>query len=133
MAKKKIICDTDVIIDYWNSKNKRHLDTKRIIDQKIGLNYIVISAITIMELLTGTDNKAEESKIKEKMYRFNIALINDDITQVSLNLFEDYRLSHNLTIPDCLIAATAIVTDLEFFTYNVKDFKFIKSIRLFKA
>ncbi|MBI4648272.1 MAG: hypothetical protein HY738_17235 [Bacteroidia bacterium] len=46
MATEKIICDTDVLIDYWDIANKRHNETKEIIEHKIGLDNIIISAIT---------------------------------------------------------------------------------------
>ncbi len=35
MAAKKIICDTDVIIDYWKTANPRHLKTKEVITKII--------------------------------------------------------------------------------------------------
>lgn len=84
-----------------------------------------------MELLMGAMNKIEENKIKKSLQRINIALINNDITIVALQLFEKYRLSHGLAIPDCFIAATSIVTDLKLFTYNTKDYKFISNLNLF--
>jgi len=46
MAKGQIICDTDVLIDYWNAANDRHLSTKKIIEKNIGIDNIVITAIT---------------------------------------------------------------------------------------
>lgn len=132
MAKEKIICDTDVLIDYWDISNKRHRETKEIIEHKIGLDNIVISAITKMELLMGAQNKIEESKINKNLHRFNIALINHEITKEALDFFQIYHLSHGLAIPDCFIAATSRVTGLELFTYNTKDFKFINKILLYK-
>ena len=27
MAKEKVICDTDVLIDFWDAKSKRHIET----------------------------------------------------------------------------------------------------------
>ncbi|GAB1447160.1 hypothetical protein MASR2M44_01510 [Bacteroidota bacterium] len=66
MAKNKIVCDTDVMIDYWNITSKRHSQTKTILEEIIGLDNIVISAITKMELLMGADNKSEESRIKNQ-------------------------------------------------------------------
>jgi len=51
MAKDKVICDTDVLIDYWNLNNKRHKKTKSILDEDIGLDNVVIAAIVKMELL----------------------------------------------------------------------------------
>jgi predicted nucleic acid-binding protein len=53
MAEKKVICDTDVIIDYWEEKNPRHKVTKEILENKIGLDNIVLSAVTKMELMIG--------------------------------------------------------------------------------
>ena len=44
----------------------------------------------------------------------------------------NYSLSHKLTIPDALIAATALVNDLELYTLNIKDFRFIENLRLYR-
>jgi predicted nucleic acid-binding protein len=131
MAKSKVMCDTDVLIDYWDIKSARHADTKDIIEKKIGLDQVVISAITKMELLAGAANKAEETKINKMVRRFNIALINNQITNEALQLFENNHLSHDLAIPDCFIGATAKTIGVELFTYNTKDFKFIPKLKLF--
>jgi predicted nucleic acid-binding protein len=132
MAKRQVVCDTDVMIDYWNTSSKRHTDTKRIVENEIGLDNVIISAITKMELLMGALNKTDEAKIRKKLLRFNTALINHDITFEAIELFEKYRLSEGLAIPDCFIASTAKVTELELFTYNVKDFNYIDNLHLFK-
>jgi predicted nucleic acid-binding protein len=132
MAKKPVVCDTDVMIDYWDTTSKRHAQTKHILENEISLDNIVISAITKMELLMGAENKQEETKIKKKILRFNTALINNEITEEAINLLETYRLSHGLAIPDCIIAATCRITELELFTYNVKDYKFISKLNLYK-
>ncbi|HOY96280.1 MAG TPA: type II toxin-antitoxin system VapC family toxin [Catalimonadaceae bacterium] len=133
MAKNKVICDTDVMIDYWDTSSPRHADTKDIIENKIGLDQVVISAITKMELLAGAVNKGEETKINKMVRRFNIALINNEITIEALQLFEAYRLSHGLAIPDCFIGATAKTIGIELFTYNTKDFRFIAKLKLFSV
>lgn len=132
MAKIKVVCDTDVMIDYWDVSSKRHSQTKTIIEDKIGLDNIVISAITKMELLMGASNKTEESIIKKKLGRFNIALINNDITILAIELFESYRLSQGLAIPDCFIGSTARILNLELFTYNLKDFRYMSELKLFE-
>jgi len=131
MAKNQIVCDTDVLIDYWDIGSKRHISTKHILENEVGLDNVIISAITKLELLLGAINKTEESKIRRKLLRFNTALINDDISAEAIILFENYHLSHGLAIPDSFIAATARIMQLELFTYNVKDYKFISKLRLF--
>lgn len=40
-----------------------------------------------------------------------------------------YTLSHKLSLPDGLIAATAIVQDVPLYTLNIKDFKYIQGLR----
>ena len=79
-----------------------------------------------MELMLGAVNKKDMNRISIKLKRFNIALINNDITISAFNLLQSYYLSHGLKIPDCIIASTAIITKLELFTYNTKDFTFVK-------
>lgn len=71
----------------------------------------VLSAITQMELLLGATNKRELKKIAEKLHRFDIALINNEITSKAMMLLSNHHLSHGLAIPDCLIASTAIIAE----------------------
>lgn len=131
MAKMKIICDTDVMIDYWDITNPRHSDTKEILENSINLNNVVLSAITKMELMLGAANKRDMNRIKKKLNRFNIAFINNDIMLKAFDLLQSHYLSHGLKIPDYIIASTAIITELELFTYNKKDFKFLKQLKLY--
>ncbi len=83
-----------------------------------------------MELVAGTLNKEMESKVLKNLNSFGLILINEAISRTALELFEKYRLSHGLKIPDCFIAATAIESGLELFTYNSKDFRFIQGLSL---
>ena len=85
-----------------------------------------------MELLMGAANKSEETKIKKNLNRFNIALINNEITMEAMQLFDAYWLSHGIAIPDCFIGSTAKILNLELFTYNLKDFKYIQKLKLFE-
>lgn len=132
MAEIKIICDTDVIIDYFDTRQSRHDLTKRTLEEKIGLNNVMLSAISKMELMAGATTKTELVVIKKKLARFDTILIDPAITELSLTLLQTYKLSHGLALPDCFTAATALKTDLQLFTYNVRDFKFIAKIKLYK-
>jgi tRNA(fMet)-specific endonuclease VapC len=44
-----------------------------------------------------------------------------------------YVLSQRLSLPDALIAATALRHDLSLYTLNLKDFKYIPGIKLYPA
>lgn len=131
MAKEKIICDTDVLIDYFDVTQKRHPETKLILEQNIGISNILISSITKMELILGATNKADLNTISKKLNRFSILLINEAINLRAIDLVQTYRLSHGLALADAMIAATAIQIELELFTYNIKDFRFISKLSLF--
>jgi len=45
----------------------------------------------------------------------------------------EYAKSHNLAIPDSLIASTVISIKLKLLTLNLKDFKYIDGLELIKA
>lgn len=92
----------------------------------------MLSAISKMELLSGAANKAELMAISKKLARFSTILIDPIITELSMALLQTYKLSHGLALPDCFIAATALSTDLQLFTYNSKDFRFIAKLKLYK-
>ncbi|MGV8137722.1 MAG: type II toxin-antitoxin system VapC family toxin [Mangrovibacterium sp.] len=128
----KVVCDTDVLIDYFDESKPRHLDTVRELEENIKLDNVLISAVTKMELILGAANKRELNAINKKLSRFSILLFNQEITSLSINILQTYRLSHGLAIPDCLIAASTIQSGLQLFTYNIKDFKFIPKLELYQ-
>jgi predicted nucleic acid-binding protein len=132
MAKESIVCDTDVIIDYWNTFNQRHTDTKLLIENEIGIENIAISTITKIELMIGAKDKMGLYRINKKCDHYQILLIDNEITQVAIELLQEYRLSHGLAMPDAFIAATCKVLDIKLFTHNVRDYVFIKGLRLYE-
>ncbi|WP_316847456.1 PIN domain-containing protein [Pedobacter psychrodurus] len=67
MAKEKIICDTDVLIDYFDKNKNRNASATTIIESVIGLDNVIISSITKMELLCGATNKIDLSIINKKL------------------------------------------------------------------
>ena len=85
-----------------------------------------------MELYYGALNKRELNKIKKALSEFSILPLNEEITEIAINLIEKYSKSHTLKIPDALIASTAIYYDISLWTYNIKDFRFIENLSLFK-
>jgi predicted nucleic acid-binding protein len=56
--------------------------------------------------------------------------VTKEISNLHLKLVRDYSLSHKLKVQDALIAATAIALSIDLYTLNVKDFKFIKGIKI---
>ena len=129
---KKIIADTDVLIDLLSTTNSRHINTKRILLPLIADANVFISCITSMELLVGATNKAALKKIRLNLEAFPIIYLDVIVSKLSIDLLQQYNLSHGLQIQDCFIAATSLSTSLPLFTYNTKDFAFIDGIELYQ-
>jgi len=129
MATQKVICDTDVLIEFFDEKKARHSQTVTSIDE-IGSDNILISAISKMELIKGTLHKEHRQQVTNKLKRLDTILLSPEITVRTIELLDLYHLSHGLAIPDALIAATSLETGIKLFTYNLRDFKFIKGLNL---
>jgi predicted nucleic acid-binding protein len=127
MEKELILCDTNILIA-WLKGDEQTIE----ILQEIGLENLLIPSIAFMELIQGIRNKIELSKLKKKIKNYNIIHFNDVTSKLAINLAEKYFLSHGLLIPDAIIAATAIAFNFKLFTYNLKDFKYIPGIQLYK-
>jgi len=120
-----ILIDTNLLVDYFRGNKK----VIQFIDKQ-PKEALAVCSVIAMELFKGSLNKAEFQKIKKTLKGFVMIDLNENISQVALKLSEQYALSHHMGIPDTLIAATALVFDLEIRTYNLKDFQFIPTLRV---
>ncbi len=128
MANNLLIIDSDILIDVARNNG---IAIKRLEEEHS--NFITaISSVTQMELIVGCRNKSELKYLDKFLEGFEIINLNYEISQKSIQLLKEYRLSHGLLIPDSIIAATSIVLDASLLTKNQKDFKFIKGLKLLK-
>ncbi len=123
-----ILCDTNILIEFYKInpiviQNLQH----------IGSANIGVSVITKAELFYGARDKTELSKIERHVTLCQCYGLNDAISALFIELMQSYSLSHKVSIPDMLIAATAISNDLKLYTLNTKDFKFIPELSLYEA
>lgn len=123
-----ILCDTNILIEFY----KNNLQIVQSL-QKIGANALAISAITQAEIYFGALNKRELRAIKRHLSLLHIYPLDTVISSQFVALMEAYSLSHKLTIPDAIVAATALVYGLELYTLNLKDFRFIPGLTLYLA
>ena len=120
---EKIILDTNILIEILKGNQDTILKVQ-------SFDNIAISSISVMELYYGAINKAEVKKLEKFISLFEIIELNEDISITSTNLIKTYAKSHNLDIPDSLIASTTLVYGYTLFTYNLKDFRYIENINL---
>ena len=125
-TKVSFLVDTCVFIDYLRGEEGVYSFFTN--DDTIDLS---MSTITMMELMIGAHNKLEIQRIKKAFRKISLIYLNDDISKIGQDLIEAYTKSHNLQIPDALIAATALNLQLVLITYNKSDFHYIPNLQLF--
>jgi len=91
---------------------------------------LFVSVISAMELLYGALNKKELKKLQQFLSLFTIIQLDERISKKAFSLIAQYAKSHNLDIPDALIAASCLENNKNLFTYNRKDFRFIPKLTL---
>ena len=123
-----ILCDTNILIEFYKGK-PTVIQTL----QHIGSADIAISVITKAELFYGAREKQELVKIERHLSLCHCYGLDDAISILFIELMSRYSLSHKVSIPDMLIAATAISHELELYTLNSKDFKFIPGLNLYRT
>lgn len=121
-----ILVDTNIFIEIFKG-NSITLESIKQIDA----SQIALSSITLTELYYGAKNKNELSIIENYLLHYRIIHLDENISSESLRLIKLYAKSHGLTIPDAIIASTLILYGYPPFTYNIKDFKYIRGLNLF--
>ncbi|MFZ2806100.1 MAG: type II toxin-antitoxin system VapC family toxin, partial [Desulfosalsimonadaceae bacterium] len=121
-----ILIDTDILIDAARNVNEA-VNCLQQVDQQFSA---VVSSVTQMELIIGCRDKNELRSLDRFLERFQIISVSEQISDTAIDLLKQYRLSHGLQIADALIAATAIVTDIQLISKNQRDYRFIEALRL---
>ena len=122
-----ILCDTNILIEFYRGDA-----TILGILHEVGVPNLAISHITAGELFYGARDKRELGKIQKHLALLHQIPLDAEISTRFVTLLENFALSHKLSIPDALIAATAICHELPLYTLNTKDFHFLPEIQLFQ-
>jgi predicted nucleic acid-binding protein len=118
-----LILDTCIVIDYLRNK-------PLVVDfiDNIGKNNFILPTPVTIELYKGVRNGKELLTLQKEIQHFSILDIDTTISQIANKLAEKYALSHQMGLGDALIAATALVYQIELRTFNLKDFHFIPNL-----
>lgn len=121
----RVLCDTGVLIRMLRSDATVLNEINR-----IGLKRLAVSSITVGELLRGVKKRRiiETLGILSVFERFPIT---PDICQEFEYLMLNYR-AKGPSVPDCLIAATALSLNAELYTFNPQHFTFYQGLRLYE-
>ena len=116
------LLDTNIVIDFCNSKLP---DEAKVLFMGI---IPAISFITQIELFASSKLSAKEKTSLEAFVKMSIVynMIDHLIIAKTINIRQIYKTK----LPDAIIAATALVTDLILVTRNTSDFKNIEGLQI---
>ena len=119
------ILDTNVVIDYVQG----HFPDKEnaFIESLLFANTPNLSFITEIEILCWKHAKEEDvEQYKKFIANSKVIELYNNIKQKAI----DIRRNHKIKLPDAIIAATALVCDLELITRNVEDFEDVADLKI---
>ncbi len=112
-----IVIDTDIFVDYL----REYSPAVRFFQSIANRDDILFSAITEAELLSGNANA--DPKLRELLIHFLRRWTKVSLGNPISAFAGDLRREHNLSIPDAIIAATALSVNADLLTRNINDFK----------
>jgi predicted nucleic acid-binding protein len=120
-----VFIDTNIVIEYLK-------DNQSVINFLNNFEHIYINDVVIMELYQGARDKRELNYIKKRIMQFEVLKMNHQIMTLAREILDTYTLSHNTKIMDALIASTVLTYNINLYTLNTKDFKYLDQIRLIR-
>lgn len=122
----KYLWDTNIAIYYLQQQFPA--SAEKVIDTLITDSLPAISVISEIELLCW---KTSSIKDEELLQRFIVdCWVFELDAEIKLQT-ASLRKAHKIKLPDAIIAATAMVYDMELITRNTIDFKSIPTLKLF--
>lgn len=122
----RVLVDTDVLIDAARGE----AGAVQRLSQETAAGAVGISTVSHLEMLVGCRNKLEQRQIGRFIRRFEHIRIDPRVSDMAVQLLQQYRLSHGLLIADALIAATAVSVSIPLLTRNMRDSRFIAGLVL---
>lgn len=120
---RNILIDTDIVIDFLRGKEQAVSLFKSNPDS------IQFSAITVAEIYAGVKGKKEELEVERLFSIFPVIETTKDIAMEAGKLVKQYRPSHSVELPDAIIAATCLLSDMELNTLNIKHYPMFSGLK----
>ena len=118
-----VLVDTDVVVDCLRGTAPSREWLQRASTEVLGLPGVVA-----MELLIGCRNRAEIQHLQKFLNTFSIVWPDASEFARAYELLAEHRLTSGLGIPDCLVAAMALVRKARVYTFNSKHFRVIPGV-----
>jgi hypothetical protein len=96
--------------------------------QRTSTEALGLPGVVAMELLIGCRNRAEIQHLQKFLNTFSIVWPDASEFARAYELLAEHRLTSGLGIPDCLVAAMALVRKARVYTFNSKHFRVIPGV-----
>jgi predicted nucleic acid-binding protein len=117
-----LLLDTDVLIDFLRA----HPKAMKFFDEISEPTFI--SVISVGELFAGAREGQERDALEAFIQTFDVLPMDQAIARRGGLLRRDFGRSHGVGLPDALLAATALLHDLQFVTLNRKHFPMFENL-----
>jgi len=124
---KKLVVDTSVIIDFLRSNNKENTLLYMLAEEDL-----YVSIVTHTELYAGKsvwENSATRESLEKVLAGMSFVAVDKRISERAGHI-KSYS---DISLIDALIAATALIDNMELITLNNKDFEKVKGLKIFKS
>ena len=120
-----VIIDTDILIEALRGSDSVIAEIN-----KIQIDNIRLSSITLMELYQGARDKADLRNTEKMLSGFTVIPVDEQVSTLATRIVYEYGLSHGAKLADALIGATAILARASLYTRNTKDFHYLPDLQL---
>jgi predicted nucleic acid-binding protein len=124
----ELLLDSSIVIDATN----QHPRALFYVNGLIVSASAAIHAVTFAEVIVGTRDSRELFRLQRFLHPFPLEAPTPEDWPVALNSLAKFHLSHNLDLPDCLIAASALRLKLPVATVNDRHFRLFKGLRVIR-
>ncbi len=122
------LIDTDILVD----DRRGFPDGVKFIAAQHSAVGITISIVSAMELVAGCRDARDVQQLQKFVAAIAVIPLSGPISLRALQWMEQFSVSHGLTIPDALIAATALEQGLALYTKNTRHFQMLPGLRLIR-
>ena len=123
-----LLIDSSIIIDATND----HPRALVYINELLTSGTPGIHSATFAEVIVGTRDARELFRLRRFLRPFAVEYPTPQDWLPTLDLLGQLHLSHDVDLPDCLIAATALRLNLAVVTINDRHFRLFKGLKVLR-
>jgi predicted nucleic acid-binding protein len=123
-----LLLDSSIVIDAANQQAR----AVAYIRESLVARFPAIHTITFAEVIVGTRNGRELFKLQRFLRPFTLEYPTIEDWPIAIDHLSRLHLSHNVDLPDCLIAATALRLAIPVATVNDRHFRLFKGLKVIR-